>query len=269
MTSGSQVLSFALPRHLNPEPRILNPNTMDTIRHHLLSGPFAQVFKGNFDAALLTLRYDIALVGILIGLVYLLYGWRAFRVLLTIHLAAGGFALGFALGGVIFLAITTGLILAAAGAYVAWKHPRPTAAIFMGLYAALATLGLLFAHRWFRGDWVTAIQIAVSLGAGTGISLLVYYAYRVLVTALTSLHGAAGLLGGWAAILLLYPRTHSFAIQWLRSEPLLLPVGTLILAALGCIYQWHYSGKASSSGASSYAKPASEARPSSHKRLAA
>lgn len=241
---------------------------MNFIQEHLLDSVLGDVLAGRYEAALRGVGYDWGLAGLALGLVYLLLGAKVFRVLLTVHLVLLGAVLGLALGGKVFLALSGGLLVGGLAGFITWRRTELVATILTGLYAAVLALGIVLTHKLITGQYALPLSLAAAAAVGVGVAALTRYAYQPMVIAFTSLHGAAGVLGGCAGILLAYSGTHGFAHQWVNREPLLLPVSLLILSAGGCFYQWRFAK--GGRGESSASQPKTESkRPAQARRRAA
>ena len=147
----------------------------------------------------------LALVTVLVGLAYLLFGVKVFRLVTTIHAIVMGTIAGAYLG-VLIDSTPVGMLLGAIAAGLAtWVYTRWTMALAVGLTAAGAAwiiAGNLGAN--VIGLFFVAIAAAVAVGA----PVLMFY--QTIVMAYTSVAGAAMVVGGTAAAIMLI-RFHTLA----------------------------------------------------------
>ena len=174
----------------------------------------------------------IAVLLIIGGIVYLLFGFYIFKALVTLNSAILGAYLGAALGEKsgteIPAAIVGGLLCAAA----TWPVMKYAVAVMGGIFGAL--LGATVWHLCSLDP-----QFAWS-GAMTGLvffGLLSFLLFRQCIMTYTSLQGSVMLVFGILALIFKYDSvsgslTHSFELK-----PFLLPLSIFIPTLLGFIYQ--------------------------------
>ena len=174
----------------------------------------------------------IAVVLILTGIVFLLFGYSIFKVLVTLNAAVLGGYIGMLLGersGVeVPAAIVGGLIAATA----AWPTMRYSVAIMGGLFGAV--LGVTF---WRLSNLDPAFGWSGGMTGMVFLGLLSFLLFRECIITYTSLQGSVMLVFGILGLVLKYqevgdPLTHHFTLK-----PFLLPLSIFIPTLCGFIYQ--------------------------------
>jgi hypothetical protein len=147
----------------------------------------------------------LALVSVLVGLAYLLFGVKVFRLVTTVHAIVAG-TVGGAYLGVLIDSIPVGMLLGALAAGLAtWVYTRWTMALFVGL--AAAGVGWIIADS-LGANVIGVFFVAIALAVAVGAPVLMYY--RVLVMVYTSVSGAGMVVGGTATAIMLI-RAHTIA----------------------------------------------------------
>lgn len=182
-----------------------------------------------------------AVVGILVGVVVLLYGWRVFKVLVILNAAAVGLVGGWLLTGLagmeswsLVVALACGLLLGA----LAWPLMRHVT----GLMAAVVggTVGY-FVYLWAidaaaRPD-LTPYAWAGALGGGMLFGLVAIVGFNQLVIVFTAFQGSLMAVAGTLALLCrgeaLRTRVHTV----LNENPYVLQVAVIVPAAAGFFWQ--------------------------------
>lgn len=174
----------------------------------------------------------LAALMVLMGVVYLLFGFNIFRwlVMLNATIFGGlvGAAVGEKTGGAVPLAITGAFIFAV----VTWPMMRWAVVITGAISGACIGVSM---WRTFGLDPHFAWS-----GAGMGLiffGLLTFIIFKSCVMTYMSLQGSAMLIFGLLALIFKYegltPQVHS----WFRLKPFLLPMMVFIPTVLGVIYQ--------------------------------
>jgi hypothetical protein len=171
--------------------------------------PFHLPLHGRLPRELVIPTSDVgaflAMATVLVGVAYLLFGLKVFRLVTTIHAILAGTIAGAYLG-VLIDSMPVGMLLGAIAAGLAtWVYTRWTMALAVGLSAAGAAwiiAGNLGAN--VIGIFFVSIAAAVAVGA----PVLMYY--RIIVMAYTSVAGAAMVVVGTAASIMLI-RLHTLA----------------------------------------------------------
>ena len=174
----------------------------------------------------------LAALLIALGIVYLLFGFKLFRVLMMLNAAALGAALGFGLGQRTEIGFALMVLCGFVAAAITWPMMKWAVAVLGGIAGALLgasvwqTFGLDPSFAWS--------------GALTGLvlfGLLSFIIFRGSVTMYMSLQGAAMLIFGVLGMVCKYEQiapkvTHTMAIR-----PFLLPMAVIIPAIIGMLYQ--------------------------------
>jgi hypothetical protein len=180
----------------------------------------------------------VAVLLVIGGIIYLLFGLHIFKVLVTLNAAIFGAYLGVILGessGTTIPAAIVGALLAAAAT---WPTMKYAVAIMGGTFG-----GLLGATVWRLCSLDPNFAWS---GALTGIvlcGLLSFLLFRQCVMTYTSLQGSVMLVFGVLALIFKYDQvagslTHSFELK-----PFLLPLAIFIPTLAGFIYQQAMSPK--------------------------
>ena len=174
----------------------------------------------------------MAVVLILCGIVFLLFGYSIFKVLVTLNAAVLGGYIGMLLGeksGVEVPAAIVGGLLAATAA---WPTMRYSVAFMGGLFGAV--LGVTF---WRLSNLDPAFGWSGGMTGMVFFGLLSFLLFRECIITYTSLQGSVMLIFGILGLVLKYqevggPLTHHF-----RIKPFLLPLAIFIPTLCGFIYQ--------------------------------
>lgn len=197
---------------------------MDSIRHQiseLLSGTSLESFA----------EADAALAMVLVGLVYLLLGVGAHRILMTLAAGIYGGILGLLAGAWLGFPQTLAILLGGGSAVLTWVYIRIATGIQTGLVLAGVAVGLALL-RDIRHPMVLSLLGLLALLVG---GFLGYRLYRPMIIGLTAL---AGGLSVWAGLLLLAGQTTTLgpAAGSMIHQPLWLVV-PLAIAAVGAWLQ--------------------------------
>jgi hypothetical protein len=188
--------------------------------------------QGDLLSWCLHMSPGLAAILIALGVVYLLFGFKLFRVLMMLNAAALGAALGFGLGQRTEIGIALMVLCGFVAAAITWPLMKWAVAILGGLAGAL-----LGASLWqtFGLDphfaWSGALTGTILFG------LLSFIIFRGSVTMYMSLQGAAMLIFGILGMIFKYDQiapkiTHSMALR-----PFLLPMAVIIPTIIGMLYQ--------------------------------
>ena len=176
----------------------------------------------------------VAMVLVLMGFSYLLFGTHVFRLVTTIQATILGLALG-VLPGLLIDSVPIGMLLGAVLAGLAtWHYTRWVAALVVGLTAAaiawLTTAG-------FGTNPVGSFFVAFAAAVIVGAPVLMFY--RVVIMLYTSASGAALVVVGTAAsIVFLRSRGIPAAMQHGAGHLIVAAVCTLLLAIPSFFYQY-------------------------------
>jgi hypothetical protein len=140
-----------------------------------------------------------AAVTIVLGFIYLLFGLHVFRVMTTITAVAVGAAAGVPLGDVLDSQVVGMVMFAILFGMAAWWFTRWTIALPIGLIAAFFGW---WAARSCGANPLACFFIAVATAVVVGAPVLMWYRGAVMI--LTSIHGAALVVGGTSTAILLF-----------------------------------------------------------------
>ena len=174
-----------------------------------------------------------------VGLVYLLQGWKVFKVLVIVNTAALGVYAGSFLGslhssaGSLYGAIAGGILLAV----LAWPLMKFAISLMGGLAGGFAGYQLwryvatVWQPEYLKYSWVGAIVAAVLLG------VLAFFIFRTVVMLFTSFQGSMITVSGILAIVFQHPLLLDKLVKPLETSPHLLPILILVPALIGFIVQ--------------------------------
>jgi len=174
----------------------------------------------------------LAALLILLGIIYLVFGFKLFKALVMLNAAAVGAALGFLLGEKTDMAVALMVLCGFVAAAMTWPLMKWAVAVMGGLAGALLgasvwqTFGLDATFAWS--------------GALTGLvlfGLLSFILFRGSVTMFMSLQGAAMLIFGILAMIDKYEQVSSKVTHAMSVKPFLLPMAIIIPTIIGMLYQ--------------------------------
>jgi hypothetical protein len=183
-----------------------------------------------------------AVVLLAVGLVYMLYGWKIFKILVIANAAMVGVALGAMIGRgspttpnlPTFAAVAGGLVLAVA----AWPLMKYAVSLMGALIGSLAGYGL------WRYVAEAAGQVTLSQYAWAGgilglvtLGMLAFVIFQISVMIFTSIQGTVMTVSGILSLLLHYPSIRLDLQNSLSTEMHLLPLLIAVPAAIGFIFQ--------------------------------
>ncbi|MFW5839978.1 MAG: DUF4203 domain-containing protein, partial [Planctomycetota bacterium] len=206
-------------------------------------GSFFQIFQSQ-DAFLLSLNQISLAPAILLaasGIVYLLYGWKIFKILVVCNALMFGAIFGTHIGLMfetpnmpLYMAIGGGALLG----MLSWPTMKYAVAVMGGLAGALLGFGVWqyvsAATRnveMARFGWAGALIGLVLLG------MLAFILFRVAVIGWTSFQGAMMIVAGLVALLLKHQQFHQNVNQSLQANVHLLPLLIGVPAGIGFIFQ--------------------------------
>jgi hypothetical protein len=178
-----------------------------------------------------------ALTFISFGTVWLFYGWRVFKILVTISFGVLGLLLGvwankeLVGGNVIWLSLMTGALLAIVSVPLTrWG------VTFLGAAAG----GLLTGGAWYAfglPEKYILAGVLVGLVAGAMISFIVF---KIAVMLFTGLGGSCLMVAGALAILYQYMGAAEKLQGWFFNEKWFLPLMLLTPMVIGIIIQYKF-----------------------------
>jgi hypothetical protein len=184
-----------------------------------------------------------AVLLIVLGLIYLLYGYRIIKVLVMFNAIVAGAGIGFALGRHGEAALACAIIGAFATAAITWPAMRYAVALMGGIIGALLAGGIWHAIGLDpRFAWAGALVGLVGLG------LLCFILFRGSVMMYTSLQGAVMFVLGVLGLIYKYQELAPRLNDHFRVEPFLFPAVVFIPAMIGLIYQQHQTASGGGGG---------------------
>lgn len=184
----------------------------------------------------------LAALLIVLGVIYLLFGFKMFRVLMMLNAAALGAALGMGLGHRSEVGFALMVLCGFVAAAITWPLMKWAVAIVGGLAGAMLgasvwqTCGLEPQYAWS--------------GALTGLvlfGLLSFIIFKGSVTMYMSLQGAAMLIFGLLGMLFKYEQIAPRVTHTMTLRPILLPMAVIIPTIIGMLYQ--HSGASAAAAA--------------------
>ncbi|HWE01439.1 MAG TPA: hypothetical protein VG326_03440 [Tepidisphaeraceae bacterium] len=176
----------------------------------------------------------LAALMVLMGVIYLLFGYNIFKALMVLNAAVLGAIIGAAIGdktgGTLPLSITTGFVLAA----ITWPMMRWAVVVTGALCGAAIGVGM-----WRTFNLEPNFAWA---GSGMGLiffGLLTFILFRGCVMTYMSLQGAAMLIFGLLALTFKYDGLTLQVSHWFKLKPFLLPMMVFIPTVLGVMFQHH------------------------------
>jgi hypothetical protein len=167
------------------------------------------------------------------GLIYLLFGWYAFKSLITVNAAMVGGCFGAIIGDRLADAAVIGCVVGAMLlAATAWPLMKYAVALMGGTFGALLGAAL---WRSFNLDpnlaWAGGLVGLVTFG------MLSFVIFHGSVMMYTSLQGAVMLTFGVLGLAFKYQTVGPEIWEHMQLKPFLLPLAIFIPAVLGLIYQ--------------------------------
>jgi hypothetical protein len=192
---------------------------------------------------LLTMCHDmapaIAALLVVLGLIYLLFGYNIYKGLVILNAAVLGATVGAALGATNHIEVPLAVVGGFAAAAITWPLMRWGVAVMGGLFGAVLGASI---WRLFNLDptfaWAGAATGLVTLG------LLSFILFRGCIMMFTSLQGSVMLIMGIVSLIAKHQAILSSISDNMRLRPLLLPITIFIPAIVGLIYQQHNGGSA-------------------------
>jgi hypothetical protein len=185
-----------------------------------------------------------ATILVIAGLIYLMFGWYAFKGLVTINAAMAGGCLGAIIADRIadsaLIGATVGAVLAAA---TTWPMMKYAIAMMGGLFGTLIGAAL-----WRSASLEPHLAWAGGMIGLVAFGLLSFILFKTSVMMFTSLQGAVMLTFGVLSLVFKYQSIAPQVAQHLQLKPFLLPLAIFIPTMLGLIYQQQQAAEAGGSG---------------------
>jgi hypothetical protein len=179
---------------------------------------------------------------LLVGIIFLLWGYPIFRYLIMFNFGVVGAYLGASLGNKADTALGGALIGGFLAAALAWPMMKWAVAL------TGAGIGLILGAAVWRAsgqdptyDWAGGLTGCVAFG------MFSFIIFRGGIILYTSLQGGALLAVGMLALLEKYS-VGATVSEHLRSERFLFPTAIVVPAIIGLIFQHHMSGAAPAGG---------------------
>jgi hypothetical protein len=174
----------------------------------------------------------LAVILILAGIVFLLFGYSIFKVLVTLNAAVLGGYCGALLGEKSGVAVPAGIVGAMLAGTAAWPTMKYAVAIMGALFGAV--LGITF---WRLANLDPNFGWSGGMTGFVFFGLLSFLLFRECIITYTSLQGSVMLIFGILGLVLKYqdvaePLNHHFEVK-----PFLLPLAIFIPTLAGFIYQ--------------------------------
>lgn len=177
-----------------------------------------------------------ALLILLLGVVYLLYGWTFYKPLITLNAgvvgAYLGALLGFRAGSALLGGIMGGILLAS----IAYPMMKWSVAIIGGVVGAM-----FGATIWLSAGQASAYAWSGALTGLVGFGLFAFILFRGSLIMYTSIQGGAMAILGLLGLAFKYPEMAQKMAATLKGQPLALPVAVLVATILGLIFQQTHS----------------------------
>jgi len=174
----------------------------------------------------------IAVILILAGIVFLLFGYGIFKVLVTLNAAVLGGWVGLMIGEKTGVEVPAAIVGAMLAATAAWPTMKYAVAIMGALFGTV--LGVTV---WRLSDLDPTFSWSGGMTGLVFFGLMSFLLFRECIITYTSLQGAAMLVFGILGLIFKYqdiggPLTHHF-----EMKPFLLPLAIFIPTLGGFIYQ--------------------------------
>lgn len=174
----------------------------------------------------------LAALLILLGVVYLIFGFKIFKALVMLNAAAVGAAIGLAIGQRTEMGLALMVLCGFVAAAITWPLMKWAVAVMGGLAGALlgATIWQTFGlDPTFA--WSGALSGLILFG------LISFILFRGSVTMYMSLQGAAMLIFGLLGMVDKYDQVAGKITNAMTMKPFLLPMAIVIPAIVGMLYQ--------------------------------
>ena len=176
----------------------------------------------------------VAALLILMGIIYLLFGYQIFKGLVLLNAAVVGAYLGSNLSNDSDTATVCALIVAVAAAAIAWPTMKYAVAIMGGCFGAL-----LGASLWRTLNLDPQLVWAGAFVGLIGFGLISFILFRGSVMMYTSLQGSFMLVFGILGLIYQYGEFAADVTKHLKVQPYWLPAAIFIPAVIGLIFQQH------------------------------
>ncbi len=176
----------------------------------------------------------LAALLVLLGVVYLLFGYNIYKGLIVLNAAVLGAAVGATLGEGVHSELPLAIVGGVAAAAITWPMMKWAVAIMGGLFGALIGAGL-----WRMCGLEVGFQWAGALIGLISLGLLTFILFRGCVMMYTSLQGAMMLITGLLGLTYKYQDLAPRITESMALKPFLLPLAIFVPTIIGLVYQQH------------------------------
>lgn len=189
-------------------------------------------YINSFWDMIVNISWIEAIVCIAFSLVYLIYGWRVFRLLVTINFMAIGLALGVAAGEKLGSPLWGGIIGSIVLAVVTYPFMKYCVSILGALAGAF-----LGACLWRTGQLPDAIIWCGALGGLIAGGFMAFTSFKHSIMMFSALQGAVFLSIGAMALLNDFPNLSGHLAKIVFTNVSILPLTFILPTAMGILYQ--------------------------------
>lgn len=190
-----------------------------------------------------------AVLFLVMGVVYLLYGYTMFKPLITLNAAIVGAYVGAAVGTRYGYPVACGALGAIVAAGTTLTLMKWAVAVIGGICGAF-----LGAALWRTAGLETGYAWAGAMTGLVGFGMFSFILFRGSIIMYTSLQGSMMLILGLLGLAFKLQEMGPKVSQTLTGQPLVLPIAVFIPAILGLIYQQTHSTPAAAGGGAAPAK---------------
>jgi hypothetical protein len=174
----------------------------------------------------------IAVVFILAGIVYLMFGYNIFKILVTANAALLGAVIAAVIGEKADIAVPAAVVGGMIAAAAAWPTMKYSVAIMGGLFGAV--LGVTI---WRLSNLDPTFGWSGGMTGMVLCGLMSLLLFRECIMTYTSLQGAVMLVLGILALCFKYDSVGGSLEHHLKLKPFLLPMTIFVPTLIGFIYQ--------------------------------
>lgn len=199
---------------------------------------------------------------LILGVVFLLFGFTIYRALIALTAAILGAYLGFGLTekmqNMSLIGLSVGAVVFGA---VAWVWTNWIAAVIGAIIG-----GLLGSAIWQMAGLNPAFAWSGALTGAVFLGLLCFILFRVSVIIYTSLQGAVMLAFGVLGMAYRYDAAGRFADERMNAWPMLLPATVLVLMLCGIGYQYMKAPAGKGGGGGGKKSSGADSKPAAAKK---
>lgn len=174
----------------------------------------------------------LAALLIILGIVYLLFGFQLYRILVVLNSAAVGVVIGAAIGDLKGAAVPCAIAGGVLAGAVSWPTTKYAVAVMGGIFGAMVA-----ATIWRLLGQDPAFTWAGAMTGLVGGGLLCFIVFNGCVMAFMSLQGSTMLIFGLLGLLLKYQEIAPKVGDYLTLKPFVLPLFVFIPTVLGTMFQ--------------------------------